>query len=56
MKKLFLRLFSIETLLDAVIDLLTAAASNPRSEGAKRLCAIVKKLNQVTDEFLEKVY
>ncbi len=54
--KILLKLFSIDTLIEVVIDLLAGLVKNPGSERAIRLRHIVLKLNGATEEFLRKVF
>lgn len=56
MKSLLLKLFSAETLITIVIDLLAASVKNPESAKSKQLHSIVLKLNRATSEFLSKVF
>ncbi len=53
--KILLKLFSIDTLIEVVIDLLAGLVKNPGSERAIRLRYAVHKLNHATEEFLRKV-
>ena len=56
MGKALLRLFSVETLIEIVIELLATTVKNPRSDGARRIRRVVAELHDATGEFLNKVY
>lgn len=47
-----LKLFSAETLISFVVELLSSRVKNPGSEKAYRLRAFVRKLHDASEQFL----
>lgn len=56
MGKALLRLFSVETLIAIVTELLAETVRNPQSDKARALRGYVVKLHEATGNFLSRVY
>lgn len=52
---IFLKLFSTEVLIQAVLGIIISHIKNPSSDKARRIRSIVGKLNDATQVFLERV-